>query len=1495
MEASYLLLLDLIEEKEVESLNWGYVDGGFTYQELVKLSEELIKKQNLTEDSEDLVEELIDQTLIFEFNDLFRSRFAETIRLLVKLRQLFPGNSWIASPKLVSDFRVDVRKRRYPIRDYDPNDVVTDNQSLFSNNSHRNIYWRALTGFEGFKLSGFQVRSLKRLLSASGLESGTIITAGTGSGKTISFYLPALILISELVKSGEFWTKTLAVYPRNELLKDQLSEAYSQARKLDESLLNERPIIIGALFGATPRDSTPIAIERARWVKKGSDYICPWLKCPKCSSDLIWKLTDISNLREMLICSKLSCENTLPQNTIILTRSRLIKECPDILFTTTEMLNQRISDISYQRLFGIKQSIAKSPKLLLLDEVHTYSGVSGAQNALVLQRWRNLVSSNISWVGLSATLKEADRFFSELVGLKKDRVLEITPLDSELIEEGAEYQVVMKGDPTLQASLLSTSIQSAMLLARVMDPKSVDKTNSVAGQKIFIFTDDLDVTNRFFDNLRDAEAYTIFGKPDIKRLPLSALRGKSSAVDKMRDLEGQRWSLCEQIGRELDVRLVVGRTTSEDTGVLSSADVVVATAALEVGYNDDSVGLVLQHKAPKSMASFIQRKGRAGRRRGMRPFVVTVLSEYGRDKVAYQAYEYLFDPILPSQSLPTKNNHVLKMQATYAFIDWLSLELEKTGLKFGWMWEILSFPSDHNKIVVKKINELLRFLNQGNAEITSSLKNHLQGSLNISPSEVDSLLWGPPRSLMLEVIPTLARRLFFNWELAFPTQHRSNDFFRQYHPLPDFIPRALFSELNLPEVQIQVPAATVNHEESDRSMPILSAITQFAPGRVSRRYAVERGNLNHWFPIHLDSPKYQLSIDNYARENEYLGVYSGQDSVGNSFQFHVYRPWKIELETISQNEVSPTSISIPEWLSGFEVQGDAITIPISNKYSWGGVISDIKFYLHKFRGSVLVRRFTHKANAVIRQNQSERLIEVNYRDANEMDAAIGYETEVDGFYLDLTLPQASLLTISNDSPELQFSSRLSYLRYKFLSDPHVDKSVNLLQRDWIFQIFICSTIEYAESNSCLLNVAAKSILKNNPVNNFLHVLDSIFELGLNEADSTENDVSDREFTSSRLKEKLSYSIERNDVIDSLMRISDEIGTPDNSGYTSWLRDTISETVAQVILQACVSSVPLHASSDSLIADIQLIDHEKNVRVWITETSVGGSGVIEAFADLYSSEPKEFLRALETALTPGDMEISSVGLRQFLDLITSDLIIEDNFRNLCNSKNHNDREKCRLGLNKLLDSRGLHVGRALGISIASRLIKPSKSVELCHFLHKIIGEWDAYESKFGLALGVREFSYLASKNEKVKNALIEIVDLDGFTINSGSGEVIRILESILWPRGIEVRQKSLDFYNPFRKKRLIDPKLVRYLISEKNIPKIYLIELDWVEKITLALSDVGVAQLLADKYSEKEVRRAIIQLIVTPVSVGYLQFFPNVDSFDRNEKYLSVTFSIRESL
>ncbi len=480
----------------------------------------------------------------------------------------------------------------------------------------RSRLWSALTTRQRLTLAGFQVRAIVRILS-SAQESGTIITAGTGSGKTIAFYLPALLAISDQVNPNDFWTKTLAVYPRNELLKDQFAEAYQQCRRLDEVLLesNRRPILIGALFGSTPTEASALAVTRAKWPKKAGEFVCPWLKCPVCGSVLLWMQRDLAAKKEALRCSSTECGHALPENTIVLTRSRLVSATPDVLFTTTEMLNQRMSDLKMRKLFGIGQPGAKRPKFMLLDEVHTYSGTSGAQAALVLRRWRHMVASRTTWVGLSATLQEAPRFFAELTGLESEAIAEITPLDTEMVEEGAEYQIILRGDPTLQASLLSTSIQAAMLLGRAMDsPASATRDPIFFGSRVFAFTDDLDVTNRLFDNLRDAEAYTIFGRPDHARGPLALLRGEQPR-DPRRDLDGQRWRLCERIHRPLEARLLIGRTTSQDAGVLQDADVVVATAALEVGYNDDEVGAVLQHKAPKSMASFLQRKGRAGRKR----------------------------------------------------------------------------------------------------------------------------------------------------------------------------------------------------------------------------------------------------------------------------------------------------------------------------------------------------------------------------------------------------------------------------------------------------------------------------------------------------------------------------------------------------------------------------------------------------------------------------------------------------------------------------------------------------------------------------------------------------------------------------------------------------------------------------------------------------------------------------------------------------------------
>src|SRR5205823_7506381 len=77
------------------------------------------------------------------------------------------------------------------------------------------------------QLSRFQVEAAVRLLNPpSNGTNGMIVSAGTGTGKTLAFYLPCLMTVAHLMERDRFWTQALALYPRTELLKDQFTEAY---------------------------------------------------------------------------------------------------------------------------------------------------------------------------------------------------------------------------------------------------------------------------------------------------------------------------------------------------------------------------------------------------------------------------------------------------------------------------------------------------------------------------------------------------------------------------------------------------------------------------------------------------------------------------------------------------------------------------------------------------------------------------------------------------------------------------------------------------------------------------------------------------------------------------------------------------------------------------------------------------------------------------------------------------------------------------------------------------------------------------------------------------------------------------------------------------------------------------------------------------------------------------------------------------------------------
>lgn len=364
--------LDRIENKESELLAWGDIEIYSSKAEIeASLKESGVSDLYVGE----YFKALKNRCYIFDVGaEQYRSRMAETVRLQLLSRQWFSKKNVEDAKPLISDFRFLKRARQYPKRDQHAQSLISkwkQNKLLKSNDEKLILSNLLRNGVDWFQLSGFQVRSTERILekfdkhksNKNKDSSATIVCAGTGSGKTLSFYLPAMTkLASELLQDQGKRVRILAIYPRKELLKDQFSETYKEARKLDAFLAEngKRKITIGTFYGDTLYES---------YTDDGKVFE-PML-CPQqgCGGALRY-----NKQSKQAVCESESCKSVLPKDEVLVTRESVKNTPPDILFTTTEMLNQRISDGSYNHLFGVGNN-SKAIPLVLLDEVHTYEAV----------------------------------------------------------------------------------------------------------------------------------------------------------------------------------------------------------------------------------------------------------------------------------------------------------------------------------------------------------------------------------------------------------------------------------------------------------------------------------------------------------------------------------------------------------------------------------------------------------------------------------------------------------------------------------------------------------------------------------------------------------------------------------------------------------------------------------------------------------------------------------------------------------------------------------------------------------------------------------------------------------------------------------------------------------------------------------------------------------------------------------------------------------------
>lgn len=1436
--------LNAIEKYELPLLSWGVTSGTLTDVEL----ESIVRSAAPGSDPDELIDALLDRGLSVAkglADERFRTRMAETVRLTAALRQWFPSRDWRTAPTLVSDWRFLSRSRVVPRRDRTPDEVARLLAEELGD-AWTTEHDRALRAVAGPRsVSAFQERATRRLLETGGPGRGSVVTAGTGAGKTLSFYLPVLTrLLAERGSGGV--PRVIAIYPRTELLRDQLRSLLQTCSSLGAS--GFRPPRVGVLYGATPYNRRDATTERRRkWRATSDGLACPIIGClaAGCEGTYVWP--ESVRDREELICD--TCGSRLPGDQFSFTRDRLRAQPPDVLFTTTEMVNGLLGSQAMRRL--LIGDTRRSPDFLLLDEVHTYSGTHGAQVANLLRRWRAEVATPPHIVGLSATLADPAGFFSELTGLGSWNISVIAPEAEEMVEVGREYFLALRGDPASQASLLSTTIQTSMLLRRMLDLSPGSPSTGTFGTRVFTFTDDLDVTNRLHSQLEDAEGWQQGGVNRKASGSLAMLRSSSSGDARARDDAGQLWEFAEQIGT-LQRAVRVSRTTSRDSGVDPDADIVVATASLEVGFDDPNVGAVVQHKAPREAAQFLQRRGRAGRDPLMRPWTVAVLSDYGRDRLAFQSYEALFDPVVQPTQLPLRNRVILKMQATWWLLDHLGRLAGGSSLA-----RVINSPwSDRSR--QREIAGKLLVAAQDLLTTTGTerLAAQLRRSLDAADEDVRAVLWDYPRGLLTAVLPTLIRRLQAAAATTVPTT------FAWSPILTEFVPSTLFSPLQTPEIRLITPTTGAQ----DEMEPVSQALRQFAPGRVSYRYALGGRRERLWVtpPAAND---HELALDSFC--DAYIGVAPPP----RERDLRLVQPTSVRLAA-PPGSVSDSSYGRWDWQFATAHEGTPLPLDLPAASPWPSVVANFVALTHRHRCPQTIWRYA-TAFEVERNSQQAPPLTKHELTLDGDPIAVGFVSDVDALSLSVRLTDSYAPSV-----ELLRALRVARMEHIVRTGAELsDRVPSVFTREWLHQVVL--SVLVTGSNGRHLQDVLGSLDDDQLRTRIIKAAREVFGAVPVGADASVTGLPDP-----GLVGDLADAVQDPDVIRELRVAASALwGTPGES-WLPWLHERLLTSLAAAVVDAIQMTCPDVDASELRCDLVDTPDAAGVGTINISEEQPGGIGVVETFIDRYVEDPRAFWSLVSSALGPADGERVDVNLRSYLSVARDPGVAEPASR-IRTASDLATLTAAWRDIRLRLFRHGLDTDQSVVSALSTRVLRPGSSPEVDSLVGTLLDMWADVESSLGVEVELRVFAHVAASDPEIRRRLRAAAGAQPAQVGWELGQIV----GLLWPRGHRLRASALRPYSPYVS---FEPT-ERLLLAEAATPQTARIDSSqsaWRMLLDQALRADGSARVWAD--NDRTAASVIRDLLTEPTSVDVLEFHPRVVGVNRSHEGVELLVELREA-
>jgi len=500
------------------------------------------------------------------------------------------------------------------------------------------------------ELYTFQEKTTQQILSSLDLVDGekhkaVVIMSRTAGGKTFAFLIPTLVFIGyeKICRDVGEGVKALFVYPTKALANDQLEEIaevlYEISRRTGVN------ISFGIFHGGTKSLYDLYNLQ--------SDEILP-VSCPIHGGQVILEPREIEEGKVEVKCLKEGKVNEdcdfarFLEKAMRKTRDEIYWSPPDILITDEDMINRVLSGAFYSRhkggsarpwwewqLFGYPykrcrichhtypyhlnlrkclvckregslESIEKvsTPRIIVIDEAHQLHGSFGAQVHHLFSLLEHILRTKPLYVLSSATLAKPKLFVKSLLRINEEEVAEVKAEESNQ-QAGGGYKRVF-------AFVMPKTYTKDATTIRLIE-KFIEEFSMKSGKqpKGIVFTNTLAESNDLVHMLKDS------------RRIIDILHDNRRIGGHTTDYEEERANIEVQFKK-------------------GDIDWLVATSTLEVGVDYGVVDAVIIYGMPYRVTSFIQRVGRAGRKKDAAVFVI-FNPDNPMDYNFYESYKILSD------------------------------------------------------------------------------------------------------------------------------------------------------------------------------------------------------------------------------------------------------------------------------------------------------------------------------------------------------------------------------------------------------------------------------------------------------------------------------------------------------------------------------------------------------------------------------------------------------------------------------------------------------------------------------------------------------------------------------------------------------------------------------------------------------------------------------------------------------------------------------------